>query len=239
MNQLVGAAKTDNSLVLCFDRAYALFETIPFRAFEDVDTALVIANRLVEACPFETAEPMDSRRLEPIDGESKFQPGTEAIYYSGEVRLSEIQGTSLSGIQGRARFWGWFQTLVILCAASAFVWYVSPSFWLATAATCVLGFVFVRSTIRILRVPFIGQADHGVMFYSSGWIDANGVVALTRISQSLTRWQAFERVEFSEKMIALKSKDADLWNLISIGQFASQREWQDAIALVKRIVRTV
>ena len=237
MDQLVGAAMTKNSLVLCFDRAYALFETIPFRAFEDVDTALVIAKRLVEACPFEAPEPMDSRRMEPMDGEAKFQPGPDAIFYSGEVRLSEMAGTRLDRGQRWARFWGWLQTLMILFAAAAFVWFISPSQWLAVAATCVLGFVFLRSTVRILRVPFIGQADHGVMFYASGWVDTNGVVSLTRISQSLARWEVFERVEFSDQMIALKSKDADLWNLISIGQFENEDDWKAARDFVEQSMK--
>lgn len=237
MDQLVGAAMTKNSLVLCFDRAYAMFETIPFRAFEDVDTAMVIGKQLVEACPFQAPEPMDSRRMEPMDGEAKFQPGPDAVYYSGEVLLSEMAGTRLDRGQRWARFWGWLQTLVILFAAAAFVWLISPSQWLAIAATCVLGFVFLRSSIRILRVPFIGQADHGVMFFSSGWVDSNGVVSLSRISQSLARWEVFERVEFSDQMIALKSKDADLWNLISIGQFKNEVDWKAAREFVEHSMK--
>ncbi|MGI9474274.1 MAG: hypothetical protein ACR2NZ_22220 [Rubripirellula sp.] len=234
LDQLVGAAKTRHALVLCFDRAYALFETLPFRAFEDVDTAELLADRLVESRPFQSAASMDSRRLEPLQGEPKFQAQADATYYSGQVMLADLKGTSMERSQRWARFWGWFQTLVILCCSAGFVLFISPSILLTFASVAVLTFVFLRTTLRILRVPFLGQAERGVMFYSSGWLDQNGLVALTRIGQANTRWAAFDTVEFTDDLIALRSRDADLWHLVSRSQFADQRDWQAAVAVAKR-----
>ena len=233
IDQVVGVSATQETLVLYFDRALTLFETLPMRGFEDRESAELLAQALVQMRPFCKGHSLDSRRLEPCQEKPRFQPLPEATFYSGRVMLSDVQGTTMARMHRKSLFLGWIQKLLILSAAVAFVLFVSPSSWLALVAIAMLVFVFVRSTLFIRRAPYLGQADSDVMLYSDGWLDRNGLVTLTRLGQSCIRWTGFDQGEFTDRLIALRCRDAGLWYLISRGQISDDASWKMAIQLTK------
>lgn len=232
LSQLVGAGKNPGQLILCFDRTHLLFETLPLRAFEDPDTAEILADNLARARPFSTPQAFDERRLEMPTDAPRFEAGTDAIHYAGSLYRDDIRGTDLERSQRRGRMWMAGQLTLFIGVALLLVWYLGPWIEFQVGVTLALGLIFVQSILRVLRSPLGGQATNDVFWQSSGWIDQTGIFSMTTTGQTMSSWDAFDRVLITDRVISCRAKSGLLWHLTGRGQFADEPSWEKACQCV-------
>ncbi len=238
MQFLVGAAVTRRQLVLGFDPSYSLFETIPKRAFSDLDTAELLARNLVDARPFSKIKQFDQRRSEPPTDEPRFQPGPGAVFYSGEVLIDDIVGTPLERARKKASYTVLLQTAVVLGITGFFVLAMGVSSFFSIIAVTVLTLIFLRTWVRVTSAPLSGQADEDVMFRSAGWFDNEGIVSLTSIGQAKLKWSLLESAVITDRVIAMRPRRGAVWYLIARRQYPEASQWNAACQWVREKLPT-
>jgi hypothetical protein len=238
LSQLVGVAKNQRQLVLCFDPTHSLFETLPRRGFNDPDTIEILADNLVRARPFSTAKPFDSRRLEPPTDKPRFQPGDGALFYSGALYRDDIKHTPLEDSQRRARLLMIGQLVAFVSVCVGFIIYIGSSTEYRILALSVIGFIFIRALLRVSRAPLAGQADKAVFWQSAGWLDQSGIVSITVIGQTMSKWSAFDRAVITDRVISVRTSSGSLWHLIGRGQIADDSQWEAACQIVREHLPT-
>lgn len=233
LSQLVGVAKNERQLVLCFDSTHCLFETLPRRGFNDPDTLEILADNLARTRPYATAKPFDARRLEPPTEQPRFQPGEAAVFYSGALYRADIKGTPLEGSQRRARLMMAAQLLIFIAVCAGFIILIGPSTEFRMVALAVVGLIFVRALLRVSQAPLAGQADDAVFWQSAGWLDQAGIFSMTVLGQTMSQWGAFDRAVITDRVISIRTASGSLWHLTGRGQFADQSQWEAACKLVR------
>ncbi len=238
LSQLVGVAKNPRQLVLCFDPTLSLFETLPLRGFSDSDTIEILADNLVRARPFPKAKPFDKRRLDPPTDEPRFRPGEDAQFYSGGLYRNDIKDTPLADSQRRARWLITGQLTLFVSVCMGIVLFTGSSIEFRVMAFLVIGFIYVRALLRVFKAPLSGQADDDVFWQSAGWIDQSGIVSMTVIGQTMSKWAVFDRAVITDRVISCRTRSDALWHLIGRGQLGDDSQWEAACQIVREHLQT-
>lgn len=239
LSQLVGAARSGDQIVLCFDPTQTVFETLPLRGFDDPDTARVLAEEAARARPLGRVLTLDSRRLVVPSEPPCFPSGANACCFAGRLLTDDLRGTPLVRAQWMAKLRVLGMVLITLTIATLLIIALSPPAWLTMVVLASLVLALARLAVRVVVAPLVGQADRQVMFESAGWLDSEHVVSMTSIGQTQSKWSAFDAAAITSRVICLKSRGSRLWYLVGRGQFAQSGHWEAACQLVRRHARDV
>ena len=235
VDAMIGFAVSRRQLVLSADKTHSRFIVLPFRFFEDPDTAQLLAQSLAAARPFMKPETLDSRRKELPSVESEFQPSEHAIFYSGEVLCEDIKGTPLQKRISKVKWAAFGRTVLTLGLPMLMVLALGLPEEFIWVAGIFLTLVLLRVTYRIVRAPLIGQADDDVMFRTAGWVEDGGLVIISKTGQASLKWSAFQKeAAITNRLMAIQTKSQSVWHMLGRDQFESEDDWDSACEIVRK-----
>ncbi len=239
MDQLVSVGKNSRRVVLCFDATLNRFETLPFEAFKQINSAKMIADQLARVRPVVKAQPIDRRRSELPASDPIFEPSPQAIHYSGPVSVSALDSTELSRHWRRAINLAAFKvggfSVVLVATVLAFLGTSTA----ALIGCCVGLAALIPVWIRIFRIDRELHRDDQPLWQAKGWIESEGIVSMTTTGQSKTAWPVFGERSISEHHIVLRYAKAPLWYVLCRDQFKNDSDWSAACTLVRDHMTTV
>ncbi len=232
MDQLVCVTYNQRRISLCFDATFNRFETIRFDDFATPSLARDLAEQLSRVRPPVAPLPVDRRRSQPSQAEPLFSAVEPAFQYAGPVAASDLKSSDFTS-QWRRLVVGATVKMTLVLGVSVGVLLSLFGMNVVTVLFCVLiAACIVPGFLAIGRAHREIHRDDQPLWYARGWVDRDGIVAITTIGQTKSNWLLFGKPEFSERSIVLKYASAPLWYILNRGQFHSEQDWNEVCRLV-------
>ncbi|TWU26218.1 hypothetical protein Pla52o_00710 [Novipirellula galeiformis] len=234
MDHLVCAGRNAQTMTLCFDATQMQMEVLPFRAFADHEQAKMLADRLIAARPSCALQLVDRRRQLLPNAEPLFSPQANAVFYSGAIYASQLQGTKL-GHQWKTELRRFALTLALCSTTTIVAWFYFAGFtWFGIGVGLVLLHLFWKPVQSLIKARQATLSNNAPLMMSSGWFDDSGQFSMATTGQSKSNWKLFDESEVSERMILLKINRANIWHLVARPQFEDDDAWESACRFVRR-----
>lgn len=238
MDQLVSVGKNSRRVVLCFDATLNRFETLPFEAFKQINSAKMIVDQLARVRPVVKAQPIDRRREQLPTSDPIFEPSPLAIHYSGPVTVSALDSTELSRHWRRAINRAAFKVGGFSVVLVTTVLVVLGTSTAALIGCCAGLAALIPVWIRIFKIDREMHRDDKPLWQAKGWVESEGIVSMTTTGQSKTAWPVFGERSISENHIVMRYARAPLWYVLCRDQFQNDSDWNAVCQLAQDNIQT-
>ncbi|WP_182867357.1 hypothetical protein [Stieleria mannarensis] len=240
LSKLVACAATHELWVISFAKELTFWQTLPIEAFSDPALARSVAADLQRAFPPAPPQLIDQRKQTPPEGDCLFSMSEEAIAFEGPFYEDNAQDTRLLKTTKQVVWQTWLVLAVLLISLLVSILTLTGFRSLYVGLLFLwIGLLLAGIFYRVRRARrSASEKGRLVAWWSWGWLDDEGYVAMTSLGQTRATWQFFDHYEITDDAIGLYPHQNDTaCCLVSREQFAGADDWNRATALVKSKVR--